>query len=389
MPAFLMGVCVQYQVITSQQALDAFVAKIKNQPVLALDTEFMRRRTLYPEMALIQVFDGQHIALIDPLVELDLSDFWALLNDPAILKVLHSPSEDIEVFQRYAQTVPSPLFDTQFAMQLLGMGNCVGFANMVKDFLDVEVDKSESRTNWLQRPLTERQLDYAAADVYYLLPCYQRLVDEVKAKGLYDIVLAESELVVRKRAFSPPDEWLYRDVKNAWQLKSRDLAVLKELAGWRRTKARQKNLALSFILKEHNMVEIAKRRPGSLSSLRNIPGIEPMEVNKSGKEILACVERGKAVPENELPEPLKRLIDFPGYKKAAKEIKQAIDRSAKANGIPADVMASKKQINQLIGWHWKLTGDERALFPEPDLLSSWRFTYLAKALGDWAGIRDQ
>ena len=144
----------QYQLIETQNQLNDFVEKITGKPVLAIDTEFMRRRTLYPEVALIQVYDGEHLALIDPLAELSLYDFWQVLKNPEVLKVLHSPSEDIEVFQKYAGFVPTPLFDTQFALQILGHGNCMGFAHMVKELLDIEIDKSESRTNWLQRPLT-------------------------------------------------------------------------------------------------------------------------------------------------------------------------------------------------------------------------------------------
>ena len=281
----------QYQLITTQSQLNQFVSSISTAKILAIDTEFMRRRTLYPEVALIQVFDGTHLALIDPLCEIDFEPFWQLLNNDKILKVLHSPSEDIEVFQKFAGFVPHPMFDTQFALQLLGEGNCVGFASMVKTLLDVEIDKSESRTNWLQRPLTEKQLDYAASDVYYLLPCFEKIIAQISEKKLTEIVIQESQLIAVKRAFETPDEYVYLDIKNAWQLKPRDLAVLKELAAWRRSKAQKKNLALSFILKEHNMVEVAKRRPSSLNSLRNIPGIELSEVNRSGKEIIQCVSQ--------------------------------------------------------------------------------------------------
>ncbi|NOU50195.1 ribonuclease D [Pseudoalteromonas sp. JBTF-M23] len=373
----------QYQVIQSQNELNEFVAKISDAQVVALDTEFMRRRTLYPEVALIQVFAANHLALIDPLLELDLAPFWAVLQDPKVLKVLHSPSEDIEVFQKFAGFVPSPMFDTQFALQVLGEGNCVGFANMVKTILAVEIDKSESRTNWLQRPLTQKQLDYAASDVFYLMPCFEHIFTLIKERNLVDIVISESELIAAKRAFVVPDEQVYLDIKNAWQLKPRDLAVLKELAAWRRAKAHKKNLALSFILKEHNMVEVAKRRPTSLNSLRNVPGIEAMEVNRSGKEILACVEKGNAVGEPQCPKKLLRLIDYPEYKKAAKQLTSYIKQIAQDNGIPADVLASKKQINQLISWNWKKTAEERASLLKPDLLQPWRYELVKDTLQEW------
>ncbi|WP_105258697.1 MULTISPECIES: ribonuclease D [unclassified Pseudoalteromonas] len=373
----------EYQLITEQGALDTFVGAISKAKVLAVDTEFMRRRTLYPEIALLQVFDGQHLALIDPLAELDLSALWALLQKPEVLKVLHSPSEDIEVFQNFAGFVPTPLFDTQFALQLLGSGNCMGFAAMVNARLGIEIDKSESRTNWLQRPLRESQLTYAAADVAHLLPCFEQIVEEINAKGWFDIVIAESQLISQKRAFSTPDDLLYRDVKGAWQLSPRDLAALRELAMWRREKAQRKNLALNFIVKEANMVEIAKRRPSSLNSMRNIPGVDAMEVNRSGREMLACIERAKELSDEQLPPRVMRLMDYRGYKQAAKEIKQKITAVSKATQIPADVFASKKQINQLISWNWKLTDDERQILMAPDILQPWRSEYLSEALEKW------
>ena len=373
----------QYQLIQTQDQLNTFIEQIQNKPILAIDTEFMRRRTLYPEVALIQVFDGEHLALIDPLTELSLFDFWQVLKDPAVLKVLHSPSEDIEVFQKYAGFVPTPLFDTQFALQLLGKGNCVGFALMVKTLLNIEIDKSESRTNWLQRPLTTKQLDYAAADTFYLLPCFELIIKQINDANLFDIVINESELIAKKRAYKVPADQLYKDIKNAWQLRPNDLAVLRELAAWRREKAERKNLALNFVVKEHNMVEIAKCKPASLNALRKVPGVEPIEVNRSGVEILKCIERGITVPVSEQPAQLKRLIDFSDYKKVAKDIKQKITKVAKEHGIPEDVLASKKQINQLISWNWKLDAEERKAAPKPDLFNSWRYESVKDVLSAW------
>lgn len=373
----------QYQLIQTQIQLNTFVEQIRNKPLLAIDTEFMRRRTLYPEVALIQVYDGEHSALIDPLSELSLFDFWEILRDESVLKILHSPSEDIEVFQKYAGFVPAPLFDTQFALQLLGHGNCMGFAHMVKSLLNIDIDKSESRTNWLQRPLTNSQLDYAAADVFHLLPCFDIIIEQINAANYFELVINESNLVAQKRAYQTPDELLYKDIKNAWQLKPSELVVLKELAAWRKNKAIRKNLALNFVLKEHNLVEIAKRKPSSLNALRNIPEVENIEVNRSGVEVLKCIEKAKVVPVSDYPEQLKRLIDFPTYKKAAKDIKQTITKVAKEQGIPEDVMASKKQINQLISWNWKLTAEQRKTHLKPDLLNSWRYEYLKDAIKEW------
>lgn len=373
----------QYQIITEQSQLDQYLELISKKPILAIDTEFMRRRTLYPEIALIQVFDGEHLALIDPCCELDLSQFWQLMTEQSILKVFHSPSEDVEVCIKYGQCVPSPMFDTQFALSLLGEPNCVGFATMVEKLLNLEIDKSESRTNWLQRPLTPKQLEYAAGDVFYLMPCFELIYQQILERDLLDVVLGESELLVCKRAYQTSDQILYQDIKNAWQLAPSELAILRELAMWRREKARTKNLALGFILKEHTMFEIAKRSPQSLTQLRNVPDIEAMEVNKSGKEIIACVSRGLAVPAADYPEKIKRLIDFPQYKRFAKLIKHKLAKVADSSNIPLDVIASKKQINQFLSWHWKLSEADKQTALMPDLMTGWRKQILGGCLADW------
>lgn len=373
----------QYQFISSQSELDCFVERIRHAELLAIDTEFMRRKTLYPEIALIQIYDGVNLGVIDPTLSIEFDSLFELFKDTRITKVIHSPSEDIEVFQRFAGFVPEPLFDTQFALLLLGKGNCVGFANMVKNLLDIEIDKSESRTNWLQRPLTKEQLNYAASDVFYLLPCYEIIRKQIDEQQWRSIVEEESALIARKRAYRTPDDELYLEISNAWQLKPRDLAVLKVLASWRQNKAEQKNLALSHIFKEHNMVEVSKRRPTSLSSLRNVPGIEPMEVNRYGKEILACIELGKSIPEEQCPDKVKRLIDFPEYKKALKQIKHVLVTVANEHNLPFEVLASKKQMNQIISWKWKKSPQRQSSSLMPDLFQAWRDRYIKDKLDDW------
>jgi len=379
----LHSLCLETQYIKTQEQLDTYLQAIKESKILAIDTEFMRRRTLFPELALIQVYDGEHLALIDPCCDLDLSNFWTILTDHSILKVLHSPSEDLEVFMRHGNCVPKPLFDTQFAMGLLGFGNSVGFAMMVNKLLSLEIDKSESRTNWLQRPLTQKQLDYAAGDVIHLLPCFNIIKKQIDEKNWLDIVLSESALMAKKRQYQVPDENLYLDIKNAWQLSSFDLAVLKELATWRRDKARIKNLALGFILKEHNMIEIAKVKPNSITALRKVQGIETMEVNKSGKEILLCIEKANAIPKEQYPQKVVRLVDYPSYKTEVKSIKQRIDAVAKVQGIPTEIISSKKQINQLISWTWKCDDEQKNKKLLPDLLSCWRYKILQGKLIEW------
>ncbi|ATD00797.1 ribonuclease D [Pseudoalteromonas spongiae] len=373
----------QYSFITEQQELDSAVASYNNKSVLAVDTEFMRRRTLYPELALLQIYDGDRICLIDPTLDLDLSSFWQLMENPNIIKVLHSPSEDLEVFARHGNCTPAPLFDTQFALSLLGERNCVGFANMVEMLLEEQIDKSESRTNWLQRPLTKAQLDYAAADVFYLMPCFN-IIKEKLNDDKQGIVFGESAVIANKRKYETPLELAYLDIKNAWQLNPKQLAVLQQLAAWRLNRAREKNLALNFIVKEHILFEIAKTQPTHFGALKRLCEGDQGLLNRYGKTLLNLVKIGLDKDEAEHPEKIQRLIDFHGYKKTLKELRAELEKIAKDNDIPLDVLASKKQMNQLISWKWKGKSkfDEGALL-KPDLMTSWRGEMVKHSLKDW------
>ena len=165
-----------YNWVNSDQLLQQTCAKAREKTVVALDTEFIRTRTFYPKLGLIQLYDGEQLSLIDPLSITDFSPFTALLADPAVLKVLHACSEDLEVFQCYFKQQPKPMLDSQIMADFVGFQISSGFAKLVAHYLDIELDKGAARTDWLARPLSEQQLQYAAADVWYLLPLYHKLI---------------------------------------------------------------------------------------------------------------------------------------------------------------------------------------------------------------------
>lgn len=368
-----------FVVITQQPALEQFCLNAANKAVLYLDTEFVRTRTLKPKLGLVQAFDGEHTVLIDPLT-LDLTSFWALLTDQNILKVLHSCSEDLEVFKCYGDCMPTPLFDTQIAATFLGEGPSMGYAALVEKLLGVTLDKGEARTNWLARPLTDKQLDYAAKDVIYLEQIFQKLVPKLHDKDIYQHVLEEGELLIAKRSADKDLEQAYQDIKGAWRLAPIELAVLKNLAAWRLQEAKKRDLALNFIVKEANLITIARNRPQNLPQLKKLPGMLPQEIRFHGNTILNLVQQAVELPQEQYPERLVRLVDFPGYKKAYKQIKDVVDSAAERSNIPAEAIASKRQVNQVLSWLWKLTEQEREDAFKPDLLQSWRGELLGEAV---------
>lgn len=364
--------------IDQQTQLVEYCNQAKQAKVLALDTEFVRTRTLNAQLGLIQVFDGNDVALIDPSCELDLEPFWQLLTDQNIVKVLHSCHEDLEVFRLYAQRLPTPLFDTQIAGQFLNKGKVSGFGALVEQELGIVLDKGEARTNWLKRPLTAKQLTYAANDVKYLLPLYHKLNEQLTERGLAQYNLAEAALKVTQKQQAKNTEQLFLDFGTAWQLSPRQLAVLQSLAKWRLELAQKKDLALGFVAKDATLITLAQKQPKSLSQINQLQDINPHELRVHGKAFLKCIQQGQEVAEEKLPVKVPRLTDFVKYKQAYKAIKQGLTVCAEKAGVPIELLATKKIINQWIHWQW-----QTPYCQQPDLSQPWRFQLVADYLAEW------
>ncbi|WP_273857352.1 ribonuclease D [Photobacterium sp. GSS17] len=357
-----------FEVITSATRLETVCLQARNQKAVMLDTEFVRTRTLYPKLGLVQLYDGETLALIDPLEIDNLEPLWELLRDQSVTKVLHACGEDLEVFQYYAGTMPVPMIDTQVMAAFLGYGVSAGFGTLVKDFLGVELDKGEARTNWLARPLTDRQLDYAAADVYYLKPLFDKLLPLVEAKDWSEALEQECAAQVLKRMRTVDPDMAYLDVKNAWQLNPRQLAILQKVAKWRILEARKRDLALNFVLKELNLWKLARFEIKS-KAVMDKEGFDNMEIQRHGNRLISLVNEVERMSPAEYPEKIVRLVDLPGYKQRVKEIKDVVNAVAAETGLMSEFLASKKQINQLINWAWKKQCPQDNL---PEMLKSWR-----------------
>ncbi len=362
-----------FDLITQQQQLDKVIAAYQKATVLFLDTEFVRTKTFYAQLGLIQVYDGTTGVLIDPTYDLDLSAFWTLLTNPSIIKVLHSAHEDLEIFLHYGQCQPTPLFDTQVAASLNGFGSAVGYANLVHQLLGVSLDKTESRTNWLARPLTPEQLDYAAKDVLYLEKIYHILSERLDYQQRLDWVFEEGRYACSIRIEPVKPELAYLDIKNAYQLSERQLAVLRALASWRLQQARAKNLAVGFIVKENGLMALAKKMPDTLEDLLQIKSLLPKEKQKYGLSLLQCIQEGLAV--DDLPEKIDVLYFNTRYKSDFQQVKDILKSIADEYVIPIEMIGSKKLIHQYLKWVWN---DHQA--PEPLLNVGWRAQLCAEKL---------
>ncbi|MEZ9628585.1 ribonuclease D [Vibrio breoganii] len=365
-----------YQMVTDTQTLAQACEQARQKEAVMLDTEFVRTRTFFPQLGLVQMYDGELLSLIDTTVIDDVTPIVELLQDTSVLKVLHACGEDIEVFQHHFQSVPTPMVDTQVMAAFLGHGLSTGFATLVNEYLSVALDKSEARTDWLARPLTPKQLDYAAADVFYLQPLFDKLQAALKESGYWQNAMQESELQVAKRIRHHEPEKAYLDIKGAWQLSPQQLSVLKPLATWRYETALRKDLALNFVFKEVDLLAVARF---SLTSARDMEReqCDVRSVRRYSAVIANIVRKAQSTPEAEWPQKIDRLVDLPNYKQTFKSLKDEVNKVVKDSHLAPEFLASKKQVNQLISWVWR-----KNMAPEstPDLMQGWRKPLLGERL---------
>ena len=339
----------------------------RQQSAVALDTEFVRTRTLYPQLGLVQLYAGDEVALIDPTTIQDFSPFIALLADDYVTKVLHACGEDLEVFQHTFQQLPQPMCDTQVMANFLGFANSPGFATLVQHYFRIEIDKGASRTDWLARPLSDTQLRYAAADVWYLLPLYQPMQAQLAQTEWQSAVKNECEFLLNKRAHSGKDpDTAYFAIPNAWKLNSLELMRLKILAKWRMEEAMKRDLALNFVVRSENLWAVAKYNPKSTSALLEL-GLSTSEVRIHGKKLLQLLEQVKRINPKDYPPMIQRLTDDPRYKTALKALQQKLTEITPEN-LPQELIASRRSLENLMKWYW-LNATKEDL---PELLQGWR-----------------
>jgi ribonuclease D len=370
----------QYTFINTEQALVNFCQQASQAAFVAVDTEFVRTRTLYPQLGLIQLYDGKDLVLVDPLAIDDVSSLKDLLTDPNVVKVLHSCSEDLETFWHAFKIMPHPIFDSQFAASIIGMGASLGYAKLVDTMLGVTVDKGESRTDWLARPLRPEQCVYAANDVLFLYQLYPELLQKVEAQQKLSWVYSEIANLASKKQKLIPLETVYLGFKNSWKLSGKSILILKELAAWRTSTARKRDMALNFVVREENLLEIARQEPTSLTELRAISGVNPHEVRIHGQALLDIVEACGQVDSSDYPRRVERLNDFDDYKNTVVSIRNICIQVAEQLDVPLELVGSKKQINQLMKWCWFEQDDSRIMGLVPDLINGWRREFFIASL---------
>lgn len=343
-------------------------------PLIALDTEFVRVDTFYSRIGLIQVGDGVKNYLLDPLVLSEWAGFVALLRNTNVTKVIHSCSEDLVVFKDFFKQLPTPLFDSQRAAAFLGFGYSISYQNLVKEILDIEVRKDQTRSDWTRRPLTDEQRNYAALDVAYLPAITQYLKDKLVETKRSE--WAENEFAQMLTAATPEADaasWhdYYLSLGGAWRLNALQLAALQRLCEWREQQARGRNKPRSWIAKDTELLAIATALPQKMSALATIVDLPRPLLNRDGEDILALI---KAPQKGSAPRP--ELTEQPlstEMRKSLKLCQGVVRQFAERLGIAPELLARKRQLVPLINaahigpdfeWPASLAGWRRSLLED-------------------------
>ncbi len=364
---------IDIQWIRDNVSLAQHCAAWRQLPFVAVDTEFMRVDTFYPIAGLIQIGDGERAFLIDPLEISDWRPFAGLLEDTAVVKVLHACSEDLEVFQHLTGSLPAPLFDTQLAAGYLNLGFSMGYSRLVMAVLNIDLPKDATRSDWLQRPLTELQVQYAAADVIHLAEVYRVLTPQLEAQKLAWLLEDGAEQIVNLRREVLPEE-LYRESKLGWKLSRQQLAVLRELYAWRERQARQRNQARNRVIREHSLWPLARTQPDNLADLAKIEDMHPRTVRQDGETLLKLIKSAGQIAVADWPEPLPEPLpaDASTLLKKLRAVGQA---EAERQGIVVELMLRKKHLEQLLK-----SGYPNGPYSLPDGLRGWRRELMGAAL---------
>ncbi|MBD2858510.1 ribonuclease D [Spongiibacter sp. KMU-158] len=362
-----MSKLVEYHYIESNDALAAICQRWINVDYLSIDTEFIRRDTFYPIAGLLQLGAEGECALVDPLTITEWSPLIELLTAPNVIKLIHSCSEDLEVFQRLLGCLPKPLLDTQIGAAMAGWGFGLSYQNLVLHGLGLYVDKGETCSDWLQRPLTESQCEYAALDVLYLQRIAPKLCQALEQQGRFGWWQEECDRLINQAENPAPLADYYQRIKNEWKLRPRQRLSLQMLCEWREHEARRRDIPRGRILKDQICFDIAFRQPrdaGSLSRIKNIP---PAAVRRDGETILALLEQSQADEQTGLPA-VNTPLNGP-QKGLFKDLRQFGEQRAEALGLPVELLVRKRDLEALV--------QEKIL---PAGLSGWRKPVMGDAL---------
>ncbi len=324
---------------------------------VGIDTEFVRERTWWPVLALVQIALGDRVLLVDATVAGMPEAIAGLLRDTAVLKIMHSPSEDLVAFGHTCDALPQPLFDTQAAAALCGMGAGLGYQKLVQAALGIALDKGEQRSDWLRRPLSESQQRYAADDVRHLAALHDLLAGRLGALGRTDWLQEDAERTLRNAADTAPEPWPHLSVRPAQDFDADAQRRLLRLLRWREATARSRDLPKNWVIDQPLALQLAERPPADFGALQALLDATPKSPRKLAQELWHAL-RTPLQDEETMP-PVRRDGDID--KQRLKALQQAVLEVAREHDLPEGLLASRRWLEVLL--------QERAW---PDALEGWR-----------------
>jgi ribonuclease D len=292
-----------HPLVTDSQTLADLCARLARSPYVAIDTEFMRENSYWPELCLIQIADSEEAAAIDPMAPgLDMKPLLDLMTaNDEVLKIFHAGGQDLEIVYNLTGKTPFPLFDTQIAAMALGMGEQVGYSNLVESWTGVKLDKGARFTDWARRPLDKRQIDYAIGDVTYLAQIFPKLLDKLKRTGRGGWLDQEMERLGNPASYINDPETSWQRVKVPSR-KPEVLGRLKSIAAWREREAQGKDLPRGRIMKDETLGDVAGNPPREQRDLAKVRGLSASwATNDIGARLMAAIAAAVPMPEDEMP----------------------------------------------------------------------------------------
>jgi ribonuclease D len=356
-----------YILVDTSPLLAALCSELRNAPWLAVDTEFLREKTYFPKLCLVQIATPHRVACIDPLAIADITPLLELLYDPAIIKVMHAARQDMEIFYHLRSTLPQPIFDTQVAAPLLGYPDQAGYASLVEALLGVHLSKSHTRTDWSHRPLSTAQLRYAADDVRYLAELYPVLRGKLEALGRIPWLADDFAALTDPAHYDRPPEQAWLRVRGAHLLRGRRLSALQALAAWRERTARSDDQPRNWLLRDECLLDMAKIQPADTMALLRIRGINTQVVHKYGEALLEVMAESKNHEPQPLPPEHVTTRLAPGQDAIVELLLTTVRMIGEMHALHPSVITNRKELERLVqgdqtvsvlqGWRRKLAGD--------------------------------
>ena len=355
--------------IANQETLEAFIARAHHSSVLAIDTEFLREKTYYARLCLIQLATDDEVVIVDPFAVSDLHVLAPLLEDENVMKILHAGGQDLEILWHEVGALPYPLFDTQVAAALLGHTQQIGYGALVSAECGVQLRKVDSFTDWSRRPLSDSQLEYAADDVIYLPRMYNHMRSELESQGRLHWLDPEFAEMCDPARFESDERERYRRLKRVGQLSRRQLAAAREVAAWRELTAQKRNVPRKWVITDEQIVEACKRDARTIDDLFMVRGMREKLNTRDARAVAALMKAAMDASPDTWPEPDRSGKNEPNVDAPLDLMTALVRLRAKENGVAFPTLAShddlvrgargyREGIDLLRGWRRALVGEE-------------------------------